>query len=346
MNIWLPTGSAAALTNTQENTTDAPPSTESVFALISEALNELAGAEAAPIEGLTPAAQDALETETGAILPFALMVQNGASNTPLAPAPVLGGGAQGLPVQGKALPVMLPGSVVHIDAEGLSGEGEELKLLGEAALREGVLAKPSHSAMALDAQRLVSLAQVVGEDKSGPLLDLKESLLNPGAQPAGPQTLKALSQFSAEPLRQGGIEHPLNSPDWGKALGSRLVWMADAKSPVAQLRLNPPHLGPLEVRVSMDGDNASVSFSSHHAPVREAIEAAMPRLREILGENGITLTQADVSHQQFSQQEHGDGERAQQGGAQGGTETQESADTLASGSRIISVQLGLVDFYA
>ncbi len=121
------------------------------------------------------------------------------------------------------------------------------------------------------------------------------------------------------------IAVPVASPSWGEALGNKVVWMSSQGSQVAELRLDPPHLGPLEVRLTVANDQASAVFVSHHAAVREAIEAAMPRLREMLAESGIMLGNAMVGAESFAQQQsmaqgsNGGGSRdAKPGEAEGG----------------------------
>jgi flagellar hook-length control protein FliK len=76
--------------------------------------------------------------------------------------------------------------------------------------------------------------------------------------------------------------------------GARIVWMAEQRVGHAEIRLNPEHLGPIEVRVQMDGTQVSAEFQSGHAGVRQAIEASLPRLREMLGQQGLQLGQTDV----------------------------------------------------
>jgi flagellar hook-length control protein FliK len=71
---------------------------------------------------------------------------------------------------------------------------------------------------------------------------------------------------------------------------------------VAELHLNPPELGPLQITLTLSNDQASAQFVSQHAAVREAIETAMPRLREMLAEGGITLGNANVSAESFGGQ--------------------------------------------
>ncbi|MGB5257951.1 MAG: flagellar hook-length control protein FliK [Woeseiaceae bacterium] len=82
---------------------------------------------------------------------------------------------------------------------------------------------------------------------------------------------------------------------WGDRIGDRVVMMASNQLRHAEIRLTPAELGPLRVQVSVDDGAAHVTFHAQHAVTREALEQALPRLREMLAENGLSLGQADVS---------------------------------------------------
>lgn len=99
------------------------------------------------------------------------------------------------------------------------------------------------------------------------------------------------------------LQAPVGSSGWGEALGQKVVWMAGQQTQVAELRLNPPHLGPMEVRLSVSNDQITAFFVSHQPAVREAIEAAMPRLREMFADSGMTLGNATVSSDSLPQQQ-------------------------------------------
>ena len=95
------------------------------------------------------------------------------------------------------------------------------------------------------------------------------------------------------------LAQPFGSPAWNDGLSSHVVWMAKSDVQSAEIRLNPPDLGPVEVKLVLTGDqgaqaSASVQFSAAHAATREAIESALPRLREMLLDNGIALGNATV----------------------------------------------------
>ncbi|THK40956.1 hypothetical protein E8Q33_10445 [Methylophaga sp. SB9B] len=98
------------------------------------------------------------------------------------------------------------------------------------------------------------------------------------------------------------IQPQLNNAAWARVMSSRVVWMAREGVQQAELRLNPAHLGPVEVRLSMQNDQTSVTFIASNAAARDALEQALPRLRESFIENGLALNNAEVSHQEQSSQ--------------------------------------------
>ena len=75
----------------------------------------------------------------------------------------------------------------------------------------------------------------------------------------------------------------------------------------------PQHMGPIEVRVQMQNDQAMVSFTAQHGATREAIEAALPRLRDMLNEQNVNVVDIDVSQHSFSDQRE-QASKSQEGG--------------------------------
>jgi flagellar hook-length control protein FliK len=87
----------------------------------------------------------------------------------------------------------------------------------------------------------------------------------------------------------------VGSTAWGQALGEKIVWMAAGAQQTASLTLNPPNLGPLQVVLHVSNDQATASFFSAQPEVRQALETAFPRLREMMNDAGIQLGEATVS---------------------------------------------------
>lgn len=98
------------------------------------------------------------------------------------------------------------------------------------------------------------------------------------------------------------VNTPVRDQRWAADLGQKVVWLAANDKQSAQLTLNPAQMGPIEISLNIDKGNATVSFASANAEVRDAIETAMPRLREMFANAGISLGQTNVGAESFSQQ--------------------------------------------
>lgn len=96
-------------------------------------------------------------------------------------------------------------------------------------------------------------------------------------------------------------------PEWSSELGDRIVWMNNRSLSAAELNLNPQHLGPVRIRIDMNQDQATITFSAQHASVREALEAAIPRLREMMSGQQLNLADVTVSQQSQGDQGRSDG---------------------------------------
>lgn len=84
---------------------------------------------------------------------------------------------------------------------------------------------------------------------------------------------------------------------WDQAIGQKIVWMVAGGEQSAQLTLNPPDLGPVQVVLSISDNQVDASFVSSHLDVREAIEAAAPKLREMMDNAGLSLAGFSVNSQ-------------------------------------------------
>lgn len=142
------------------------------------------------------------------------------------------------------------------------------------------------------------------------------------------------------------LQLPVQHPQWGQQVSERVHWMISQNMQQADLRLNPPELGSLEVRIQVQGDQATVNFSSPHASVRDALDAALPRLREMLQEAGLSLGNSNVSDQALAQRDSGQSgghAGASTGGGSGeAVGLDGEAQPMANGRSGV----GLVDLYA
>ncbi|MEQ1741744.1 MAG: flagellar hook-length control protein FliK [Candidatus Nitrotoga sp.] len=102
---------------------------------------------------------------------------------------------------------------------------------------------------------------------------------------------------------QVAVNSPLSHNAWADEFSQKITWVATQHGQSAELHLNPPQLGPLDVVIKVNGDQATALFTSPHALVRDAIEQALPKLREMLADNGIMLGNATVSDQSPREQQ-------------------------------------------
>jgi flagellar hook-length control protein FliK len=93
----------------------------------------------------------------------------------------------------------------------------------------------------------------------------------------------------------------VESPEFGQGLADRVSWMVDNNLNGAKLQVNPPQLGPIEVRIAVQGDHAQVWLTSHSAVTRDALEASSPKLREMLGSQGFGQVSVDISQRSFQE---------------------------------------------
>ncbi len=179
-----------------------------------------------------------------------------------------------------------------------------------------------------------------GASAFGEVLNVSSAAVASAAQPAQPSTATLPAQMSiAVPLQQSG---------WDHAMGERVVWMARSNVQQAQIHLNPRELGPIEIKISVQNDQTHVNFVAHHATTRDAIEAALPRLREMLGEQGLNLGQADVSQHSFGDSQRqaavADQGRGLNNGPNAEVDANDEADVAASHTSRISSNA--VDYFA
>jgi flagellar hook-length control protein FliK len=99
----------------------------------------------------------------------------------------------------------------------------------------------------------------------------------------------------APPAAQIQLETTLGSAGWGTELGQKVAFMIGEKQHVAELHVNPPDLGPLDIKLTITDNQTTAVFTSPHSAVRDAVESALPRLREVLAESGIMLGNASVT---------------------------------------------------
>lgn len=131
-------------------------------------------------------------------------------------------------------------------------------------------------------------------------------------QGMAPGSAPVVQSSAPNPAHETRIETPVHDTHWPDAVGEKMVWMSKSGVQQAQITLNPPNLGPLQITLSLSSDQASAQFVSPHAEVRQALQEAMPHLKDMLASSGIALGQSSVGSEAPRQQQDF-GQQAQRG---------------------------------
>lgn len=276
---------------------------------------------AAPLKG----AESALAAETlpGAVPAAGIRPATGAEISlaqSAVSAPAVGEGVESGVSAGAALLNSEAEAATRGSAGGATGalaraNGEALESAGQIAQDNNVLTRSRadwlRGGVGSEASPLSPGADVQIDD----LIDAPRPMLAARADAAPPSMLTPLASSiagmtpatasAAAPMSsaaQAGqhlfLEYALNhapqDPDFPGELTARMKTLLRDGVREARLQLHPAELGRLSVTVSTDGDQARVSFIADTAAARDAIEQSMPRLREMLEQNGLQLAQSDV----------------------------------------------------
>ncbi len=206
-------------------------------------------------------------------------------------------------------------------------------------------------------ERLAALAKALDRMAGGG--EKSSSGTSPVVDAAKPTTIQRGSesliqaQTQANPTRvqnsaiqtpmQAGLQNAMMQREWASELGQRLMMMVASKLQSAQIQLNPREMGPIDIKVVMQQEQANVVFSSQVTQTREAIEQAIPRLREMFEESGVGLADVDVRDQDAHQSKQREGQQAQQG--KSWQNDSASEDDVVSENTVVQ-SVGLVDYYA
>lgn len=189
-------------------------------------------------------------------------------------------GAAAATVQGR-LPAAADGKIELPAA--LAGTGSARDPAHDAAKEAALKPEPAFAAalkQAADAKPALDAIQSKAADAAPAIAPLAPGVAQLAQNLAAPATDKLTPQ--------------VGTPAWDSALGQKVVWMVAGGQQSASLTLNPPDLGPLQVVLHVSNSHANATFVSAQPEVRQALEAAMPRLREMMNDAGIQLGQANV----------------------------------------------------
>lgn len=145
---------------------------------------------------------------------------------------------------------------------------------------------------------------------------------------------------------------------FSEAFGLHLTRLATQGTQQAQVHVNPQALGPISVRIVMQGQQAQIDFQARSAQTADLLEQMMPRLVASLEVQGIRLDDARVQvmsaadAQSFAQQfgrQDGQGESARARRSEPESESPSAGQASVSDSPPTAAAApapGRIDYYA
>jgi flagellar hook-length control protein FliK len=151
---------------------------------------------------------------------------------------------------------------------------------------------PRHSTPAAAVEAAPSAAATQGRDAPATAAVTSSALPTTAAQVAV-YTAPVINTPVGSPF-EARVAAALDSAAFAPALASQVTWLVHEGQHHARLTLNPAEMGPVTVKIEVDGTHARVDFSAEMAATRSAIEASLPTLAAALNDSGLTLAGGGV----------------------------------------------------
>ena len=131
-----------------------------------------------------------------------------------------------------------------------------------------------------------------------------------GLAPGANVRAGGLTPAAAPRHESATLATPFGHADFSQALADKVsLWVNTARTDgpmTAELHLNPADMGPIQVKIALEGQSAQVDFAAAAAETRKAIEASLSALSSALSDVGLNLTgggvTAQTAQQSFGQQ--------------------------------------------
>lgn len=151
-----------------------------------------------------------------------------------------------------------------------------------------------------------------------------------------------LSQTTSSPI----LSAPLNlrQPQWAQDVAQRVQVMINRSMNELEVRLDPLGLGPMKIGLKLDEQQkAHVTLSAQHGVTRDMLENALPRLKEMLAQEGIELASAMVNS---GESQTGSGQGGGQSFQQAASDLAEDAVNQPVSMKLVASNEHLVDQFA
>jgi flagellar hook-length control protein FliK len=179
--------------------------------------------------------------------------------------------------------------------------GQDPAALGAAAVAV-IAVPPTSPASTASAQATLALATISSTDKHSHGEAGDSSLadnMSDGTAGAAQLATAASNGTDATAAPTLRVSAEIGTPEFAQDVTDHVSWMVGNSLNNAKLEVNPAQLGPIEVRIAVQGNQAQISLTAHSALTRDALEASSPKLREMLGAQGFAQVSVDISQRSF-----------------------------------------------
>jgi len=315
-----------------------------------------------------------IESESGEKLP--IMRQGLSAVMPPEAANIEVESGEKLPIMRQGHSAVMPPEVVRIESAAAHRD-----IAVQAIGLENQSAKVFNQAGKLSTEDLSAFkAEINFEDALDPALEknvmkqaLAEQINNPSKNEAvmlATKTADVMTTLQANPIASNPLQSPAQtlasqnlptalqslqltpqtpSSEWGNALGERVSFLINNKLNNAEIRIDPPHLGKLDIQIQVKEDSALIVINTQNAQTRDLIDSASIRLREFLQEAGYRSVDVNVSHQDQSMAQDGAAQQGSGGSAdstQGAQSAQSDQTDGLQAEMMIKIDDGRIDYFA
>lgn len=151
--------------------------------------------------------------------------------------------------------------------------------------------------------------------------------------------------FSALKPYTTSLPTPMNQSEWSDEFVDKMKWLTSKNIRAAEIHVRPAELGPIEIKIHLNHDQASISFNSQHAQVRDLLELNVHRLRDMLDSSGVNLAEVSVSDQSAGDSS-ASGRESDEAGASGqGVGSEEAMTSEVASAELKVAPTSLVDTF-
>jgi len=219
-------------------------------------------------------------------------------------------------------------------------------IIADAAAEAGITQSQMQT-LAANADVLAGQFMLRINDTQRAAQDLVQNQLN-HADTHNAENNQVRAESSKSQFQLDGSDKGINvlKPEGQQQLHEKIRWMVNARNSMAEIRLDPPELGSMQVRVNMTGDAASVSFVVQSQHAKDVLADTMPKLKEMLAEQGIALGESEVRKDNSSQNGEESGQQLANNNGNGvsGQDVDDETQVIEQG--VTRALKGGIDFYA